>query len=456
MRDKRSLLLFCASFIVLLIFSYHFAMERVLFADTAVSMFKIANYQTFYVTNYRFISLLQELPAVIGAKLHFPVKTLVQLYSLGDFLPEMLVAGLLIFVLKDYRNLLVLILVLVLLNNLNFYYIYAEFHKGLSLSVLFLSLFQQRDKIKISDISFHLISLLLYVIILFAHPLTFICILFTFAYLYAKNQLSLKTYFFYNAFVIFTAVLKLVLVRTAYETEKFSSPVDLYFFRDNILLGDFMHQLLQHNFIFGILFLVAIFSLMLSKKFKLLFFFILFTVSYFLLIIIKFKTKEYDYYTECFFRPMAFFLSVVVIHELFVKYEIRYLFLCVAVGISLSKMYHHRKVFEGHLLRYEQIMQIMQEHHINKALLSGQLYQFKKFDDRWPSSYESILLSKILYKGDTTRTFCITFSMKEDRAKNEAQLKPFIDMDEWINPEYFKLPEEKYVVIDSLYENAIK
>ena len=92
MQEKKySILLFSFSFLVLLIFAYLFAVERVLFEDASIAIFKLLNYKRFYITNHRFISALIEIPALIGVKYNASVKTIVYLFSYGYFLPELFI-----------------------------------------------------------------------------------------------------------------------------------------------------------------------------------------------------------------------------------------------------------------------------------------------------------------------------------------------------------------------------
>lgn len=143
MQEKQySTIVFGIAFSILLLFAYLFAIERVLFQDASVMIFKIINEKKTYVTNYRFISAFIELPSLVAIKYNLSVKIIVYIYSFAFFIPEIITASILVFVLKDYKNLLVLILLLVVLNNFDFYYTYAEFHKGINLCVLFYPLYK--------------------------------------------------------------------------------------------------------------------------------------------------------------------------------------------------------------------------------------------------------------------------------------------------------------------------
>ena len=92
----------------------------------------------------------------------------------------------------------------------------------------------------------------------------------------------------------------------------------------------------------------------------------------------------------------------------------------------------------------------MHTNNIKKALISKQKgYNFDLFDDRWASSFESVLLDKIIYNSDTSSTFCITYCMS-CCIENNQKIRSFIDNDEITYPPYFNLPQEKFIVIDSL------
>jgi hypothetical protein len=442
-----SLLLFGATFLVLLIFAYWFAVERVLFEDASVVLFKILNYKTFYITNYRFISAFIELPVVIGVKLNLSVKVIVYLFSFGYFIPEFIISFLLIFILKDYKNLLVLLLLLTVLNNFDFYYTYAEFHKGINLSVLFLSMLQHKNNFITKLILYYTCLLFLYFIILFCHPLMAIVVLFIFFYQYVENKIDIVDLKRFVFFAVITFVLKSVFFRTGYETQKMK--LTITFIKDNILLEGFLSQCIHHNFIFASIFLTVFFFLLVKNKRQLLSVFAAFSFGYFIMICLIFGKFKFDYYGEYLFKPLVFFVAVILVHQFDFKLKANQLLLSVVIIISLSKIYHYRKILCSHTNRYKEILKVMHDNNINKALISNKAYTFDMFDDRWASSFESTLLDKIVYDSDTSSTFYITYCL----ACNEKDInttKTFIDNDDVDNPPYFNIPSENYIVIDSL------
>lgn len=452
MQEKQySTIVFGIAFSILLLFAYLFAIERVLFQDASVMIFKIINEKKTYVTNYRFISAFIELPSLIAIKYNLSVKIIVYIYSFAFFIPEIITASILVFVLKDYKNLLVLILLLVVLNNFDFYYTYAEFHKGINLCVLFLSIIQNRSWIQKQTLILSLLGL--YIIILFCHPLTVVCILFIFVYLYVNKDISFRQTLLSGILVIVSAILKLKFIVTDYEKQKMASPIDvLHLFKNNTLLNEFTRQLLHHNFVFLILFLVVIAGLIYHKKYLHLLGFWGFSIGYFLLIIAKNKTIGYDHYGEYFFKPIVFFIAVYIMHQLYHSTSIQRAFLMIMVILSVTKIYHYRKILCAHKERYEAILKVMHTHNIDKAIISKDAYQFDLFDDRWASSYESILLDKIMYDSDSSKTFNITFCTPCSINDNQYG-KTFIDVSDTTDNNYFKLSKEKYVIIDSLLTN---
>ena len=445
---KYSILLFTILFSVLLLFAYLFAVERVLFEDASIAIFKLLNYKRFYITNYRFISALIEIPALIGVKYNASVKTIIYLFSYGYFLPELFIILILIFVLKDYMSLLILLLLLVVLNNFGFYYTYAEYHKGINLSVLFFSMLNNEDRFRENPKVYYVCLVALYIVILFCHPLMCIIFFFLSFYLYAEKKIDLQKLKKSAVFILITTALKTLLFRSDYDTQKMK--LSITFIKDNKMLEGFTQQLFHHNFVFAVFFIFAIFILIRQNKRKLLLLFSLFSFGYFIMICMLFGRAKFDYYGEYLFKPLVFFIAVIIVHQSDFKLKINQLFFAILVMISLSKIYHYRKILTDHTTRYKDILRVMHTHNIKKAIISKQQgYDFDLFDDRWASSYESVLLDKIIYNSDTSSTFCITYCLS-CCIENNQEIRLFIDNDEKTYPPYFNLPMEKYIVIDSL------
>ena len=449
MQEKKYfILLFSFSFLVLLVFAYLFAVERVLFEDASIAIFKLLNYKRFYITNHRFISALIEIPALIGVKYNASVKTIVYLFSYGYFLPELFIIISLVFILEDYKSLLVLLLLLVVLNNFGFYYTYAEYHKGINLSVLFFSMVYNEERFKEHQKIYNVCLAAIYIVILFCHPLMCIIFFFIYLYFYVEKKIDAQTLKRSVAFILITTALKTLLFRSSYDTQKMK--LSITFIKDNKMLEGFSQQLFHHNFVFALFFIFAIFILVRQKKRKLLLLFSVFSFGYFTMICMVFGRGTFDYYGEYLFKPLVFFVAIVIVHQSNFKLKANQLFFAILVVISLSKIYHYRKILTDHTTRYKYILSVMHTNNIKKALISKQKgYNFDLFDDRWASSFESVLLDKIIYNSDTSSTFCITYCMS-CCIENNQKIRSFIDNDEITYPPYFNLPQEKFIVIDSL------
>lgn len=444
---KKVIVLSILTMLVLMALAYVYAEERIVFADTGMALFKMLNEQTFFIANYRFVSLISECLTLIGIKNNLPLENIIQLYSLNYYLIDIIVLILLFYV-KDYKNVLVLLMTLTLFNNLNFFYPFVEYHKTFTCCILLLSLLQNCIN-KHTHLYYAAISLLS-VIIIFSHPLACISLLFTILFYFITSRKNKYANLLYGLSVLFVSITKLVFFPTSYEQSRMGlSWQQVMIWKDNILISGFGKSLVHHDYILLILFLIVVISLILRKQKDILALVITFFFGYLLLIMVFYKQHPYNYYTEALLKPLVFYISVVFVHSCKVRFKL--LIITITVAVSLLNIYHHRKIFTAHIDRYEKIIHIMKQHNMNKALLNGWVYEYHDFDDRWASSYESLIVNKLLYPHDSSRTFFISYCITCDRSKNENFKGHFIDNEEVVTARYFNVPAGEYEVIDSLY-----
>lgn len=263
----------------MLFLSYHFALERIISADTADYLVHLINGQTFYYGSQRFIAASTQLPPLLLIKLHVPFNLVLEGYSVSLMFFHVAIIGVLLFYFREKSLALVILLAHVLGGSFLFYYPISEYQMGLSLSILFYAFLKKNHSKLFSNWKVAFVTLALGITIIYSHPLTIIFVSFLIIYLfleqaYAFNWQKLGLVFFFSA-LIFAS--KYLLFDVINDTQTISSLQSNFSLAWNGL-QIFWQELLTYHYLFLLLFLLTISYLISVKKYKLL----LLLVVYFL------------------------------------------------------------------------------------------------------------------------------------------------------------------------------
>jgi hypothetical protein len=441
---------------VLLFFAVIYAKERVIYTDSGNYLFFIIQSKTFFVAHHRFISLLFEIPVVIGVKNHFSLPGITLLYSLGYLIPELIVA-IILFLLKDYSKVIALVLLLIVGNNYDFFYTASEFHKGIYFCLLFWSCLEKyvlsRKKFYAGSIFF------LCIVIVWSHPLTIFPLSFIVAYVYLKKRKDNVSLYKRIAVGIFLLILfKLLVFPSGHEKAKYSFIKGLikYFpYLNHQLSRTFFGYLVAHQLSFLGLIVVNLIVLLKNRNRQIAILFSAFFGGYWILVTASFSTYSYDYYIEHLYKPLVFFTVAIFCKDVLplLRREFVMPVLIVIAVYGILKINHTSKFFARRQESMERIMNIMEDHHIQKAYMQGQNYKGMLNDDRWNSSVISLLLSSY---NDRKKTKTVDIEYGCDKVTQDINndstnfyLGYKIKISD-LNPDYYRLSSNNlYVKIDS-------
>lgn len=176
-------------FIVLGIFAINLFEER-LVADSSYYIFKVINYESFWVEHNRYILIFSQWIPLIGVKIGLSLKTVLYLYSIGNvvfFYSIFLIAK---YSYKDNSAGILLLLIQTLGIMSGFFVPMFELYYCAGLLVLVNSILQYSNKK--TDL---LILSILYFFILTGHPLSFILLLFVLVLHIEKFKLKFRIYY---------------------------------------------------------------------------------------------------------------------------------------------------------------------------------------------------------------------------------------------------------------------
>lgn len=462
--NKRFICVYSAIiFFVLLIFSVLYAKERIIYTDSGNYLFFAIQSKSFFIAHNRFIAYLFEIPLVIGIKNHLSLQTITVLYSIGYFIPDLIVLSVLVMVFKDYTKTLMLVLLWIVGNNYDFFYTASEFHKGIYFSLLFWCFLEKYLVRRNKGILSILFSLM--IILIWSHPLIIFPLTFVLIYVYIKDEQFQQNKRYYGIIIslfFFLIVFKLYFFNSNHENGKYgfiSGIIDSFPYYKTRLFDTFFGYSFAHQLSFLGLISINIFVLARQQKKAILVLYLSFLIGYWFLITASFYTNTYDFYIEHLYKPIIFFTVAVFSAEVIpvIKKEVS-VFLLITVAIyGILKIEHTSKFYKMNQKQVLDILYVMESHHIQKAYMQANNYKLMLNDDRWNSSVISLLLSS--YESSTqTKTIAIEYNyeqvgaeMKDDKTNLYNGYKVNIDD---LNKDYFFLSNQNsYIKIDSLIKN---
>jgi hypothetical protein len=442
--------------LALFVLSIRFATERVIFTDTAVYMFAMADSGHPYIATNRFVCLLSQVLPLAGAAVGLSLKTIVCLYSINCILIPLVSCFVCLRLFRNKEAALATLLFYVLMSNWVFYYPVSEFQMGLCLLIVYHAfvLWYWEREIK-KPWLFAVVSLLTVTTVIFSHPLTLYVYVAWTVWLLVRHAVSRKWWMLLPSFMAIVAHLVKEQFFSAavgalnYEEQKkeglayFKAPLSSYF--DSLLAKGALKSLTDDYFVLLLLVLLSLFFFLSRKQWLNALLFAGTIFGFWLLVTVSFKDWRYDHYPEHLYQPVPFFVALAfasVAPNLFRNTVLRTACLLAVFAVSLGKIYGNHGFFAGRLDWYRQYIQLMHRSGIRHATLSEEHKVYGGQYSYWASSSESLLLSglpgpdsavQILVNGNAAAL--------NERLKNEAV----------VPSRYFGTITEPFVSLDSLY-----
>lgn len=460
--DKRSrtfdpsLLVLGGAALVLLVLAIWLAPERVIFTDTAVYLYTLADTGHAYIATNRFICLLSQILPLAGVAAGLSLKTVIYLYSINCILIPLACSFICLRVFRNKEIALAIILFYILMDAWVFYYPVTEFQMGLCLLLLyhaFVLWYCNKEKPGIG--LFLLVSIPMVTTIIFSHPLALYVYFAWSAWLFLNHPASRKRLLVWPPVVALAVhfikehFFKAMVGATSYDEQRkeglanFKAPVSTYF--DSLLGKGALKALTGDYFILLLLVLVLLIFYAGRKQWLTLLFFSGTVFGFWLLVTVSFKAWPYDHYPEHLYQPVPFFVALAFATAapvLLRDNRLRAACLLVIFGISFGKIYNNHDFFTGRLDWYRQYINLMHRAGIRNATLSETHKVYGIQYSYWASNCESSLLSAmpgpdsavhIIVNGDAAR-------LNENRDGQPISLSP-----------YFGKIKEDFVSLDSLF-----
>jgi hypothetical protein len=453
--DPEQLVLMLAA-LALLLFSIRFAAERVIFTDTAVYLYTVADSGKVYIATNRFICLISQVLPLLGIAAGFSLKTVIYLYSVNCILIPLLSSWICVRVFRNRSIAVAILLFYVLMNAWVFYYPVTEFQMGLCLLLLYhafvlwyLEHKQSRTRV------FMLVSLLLVPTIIFSHPLALYVFIAWSVWLFHMHPLSRKRLLLMPPLLAIAVhfikefFFKSMVGAADYEAQRkeglvnFKAPLATYF--DSLLGKGALKALTGDYFVMLALVALLLFCYVKRKQWLHLLLFAGTILSFWLLVTVAFRDWPYDHYPEHLYQPVPFFVALAfatLLPSLTGKAVVRASLLLVIFAISLGKIYDNHKFYTGRLDWYRRYIQLMRQSGIRNATLSETHKIYGIRYSYWASNCESMLLSALPGPDSAVRILVDGNAVLLN--KNPAAYTSG-------NAAYFGNIREPFISLDSLY-----
>ncbi|GAB3861105.1 hypothetical protein GCM10028822_40070 [Hymenobacter terrigena] len=172
--------------LVLLVFAWHFYMERSAYYDLAYHLFIYLKTKSLFVQNRRFVAIVTQWPTLTAIRAGLPLDQVLRLYSVVFVVYYLAVFLMCAYWMRNEQVALVVALLFVLLASRTFYWAQSELPQALAAMLLFYAGIARQTPLRFNISTLALLALV--PVFIFGHPLCVIPFLFIWAYDWLLNR----------------------------------------------------------------------------------------------------------------------------------------------------------------------------------------------------------------------------------------------------------------------------
>ncbi|UPL49211.1 hypothetical protein [Hymenobacter sublimis] len=250
-----------ATMLVLLLFAWHFYLERAAYYDLAYHLFIYLKDKALFVQNRRFVAIVTQLPTLLALKAGLPLDAVLRLYSVVFILYYLGVFLACAYWFRNEQVALVVALLYVLLASRTFYWAQSELPQGLAALLLFYAGVARQTPLQLRFSTLALAALV--PVFIFGHPLIILPFLFIWAYDWLLNR-RFRDWAYYGMLALALGMYQLramLIPPGSYEaTHMTFTPNLVKYFPNYLAIGSFdtFWQLCTHGFLALPLLLLAL------------------------------------------------------------------------------------------------------------------------------------------------------------------------------------------------------
>lgn len=389
----------CFCFIASFIFSLLFYKERTVFTDIAFHIFQITKDGSFAIQNNRFGAVFTQLIPLLAVKIGASLNTVMLLYSLSFIIYYFIIFCICVFLLKQSRHGLLLILFLVLFTSHTFYWIQSELPQGLAFIILIFAIYTRYEDEISANAIWRICFAVLIMFLAFFHPLLIVPLFFILTYLWLKRtQRSVMIYYvlLLSLFLFTTFVKSVIFPTSGYEASALSGLGNfIRLFPDYLNLysnKNFLENCIRLYYFIPLVFLLNCIYYLKNKFLREFLLLSILFVGYLMLVNISYFEVKMDFYIENLYLPLTIIILVPFIFEVLPSYPEVYrttiIFIIIAVGFiriySTGNIYSSRLTWQQNLL---------DKNPDKKMFIDSKVVPMDTLITAWGTPYEFWLLS---------------------------------------------------------------
>jgi hypothetical protein len=457
--------------LVLLVFAWHFYMERAAYYDLAYHVFIYLKTKSLFVQNRRFVAIVTQWPTLMAVRAGLPLDQVLRLYSVvfvGYYLTVFLLCA---YWMRNEQVALVVALLFVLLASRTFYWAQSELPQALASMLLFYAGIGRQVPVRLRTSTLALAALV--PVFIFGHPLCVIPFLFIWAYDWALNR-RFRDWGYYGLLVLALGTYKLRAMLTppgSYEaTHMTFTPNLIKYFPNYLTLSSFDNfwRLCATSLIALPLALVALTIFYIRQKDWLAWLRLAlvwaFVVGYVFIVNISNPDYTDETYLENLYLPLTLFIAIPLALELLPALERRWQgrgptvvagLLAVVLALRLAVVWHAHIPYTAYQQWMSKLLNYTSKYPERKFLMwpdNVDPYRLRAGWPWWASASEAIMVSA-RQNPDSAQTLRIGWDIDElanTGSHPGVVLGPFEVMNSTALPgNYVRFPNTTYRVLNT-------
>ena len=429
----------------------YFYLERIIYTDSASMLFKLVNFSKLNVEASRYAAEIPKMIPLILVKAGLPLKWITASFSLSYIFLYFIIFLISAYILKDKLAGLLIILVLLLSASNSFYHPVTETHQTMAYSILLYS-FLSSETFRNKKIISLIIAVLIISLCFFTHPVSLFIVLFI-LFFFAINTQTLNDY---RIYLLASIIVGLFIIKTAitdstgYEGQLLGNVTNtsglINNFWESYTLKWFISKL-TGTYIFQVLTFIGLCLLYLKRKeWKNIFLLGAILTSFIIFTVLAYYKGDNDTMLEKSFMPLSIITSIPLFSEL-KKLSLKWIVLSsygigIIIVFSMFLIIKQGKAHTKRIETIENILSIMEQKDICKAVISREESIRLKTEPAWAISNESIIISMI--KTGKARTFFVIY--------DPVKIESFKDKENFMLY-YSFYPAINYNILDTNYFN---
>jgi len=451
--------LFYVQLAILFALSVVFAYERILNVDNSLAFFNIVNSKIFNFPEFRVGVVFTQIPLMLGALLHLPLKMLVYLYSITFPLLYIFIFFICYHLLKNTEAAICLLLSLCICTAQSFFHPVTETHQAIAFSCLLYAVISSGQ---ISNtIIKYLLTCCIIILCLLTHPVALFTVLFVLIFSFINHSGQKDRVFYFSAVIVtfLFSLIRFLASTKGYDAEQYEQlknfknilPVFFSLYPVLFIKIHFIELYLSAT----ILFLLSECYFLYSKKIIHALLLAVSVIGFVCISIITFNKGDADMMMEKSFMPAAFMIClcftyiITLVNFKSYMHNISYIFIHFILIISFIRIIPGGKIFTTRINYLDRIITYAEMIKSPKLIFNPSNLNKDILINNWGFSLDLLILSACDKKQITTAYIA------DDKELRHFQLGdkylflwwPVLDQ-RALDTAYFNLQTTPYVIVN--------